>query len=148
MQNETTPSISRNWNEDGQFWKINSEQTLEFFLQRVREMYKEHRYLEMQWKVGKQRSHSQNNALHLYCHFLAVALNEAGYDMMHFFDEGAEVPWKKMTVKENIWVPIQMALTQKYSTTEAHKLEYVEVYDVLNRHLSTKFGVSVPWPSK
>jgi len=136
------------WNEDGQYWRINSDQTLNFFIERLQELYKKHHYLEIQWQIGKQRSHQQNNALHLWCALLAKELNDAGYDMVHFFDEGADIPWTKMMVKEMIWKPVQKVMTEKVSTKEAHKVEYIKIYDVLNRHLAQKKGISVPWPSR
>lgn len=136
------------WNEDGQYWRINSEQTFNFFVERLRELYEKHHYLEMQWQVGKQRSHQQNNSLHLWCAMLAKELNDAGHDMVHFFDEGADIPWTKMMVKEMIWKPVQKVMTDKVSTKEAHKVEYTKIYDVLNRHLAEKKGVSVPWPTR
>ena len=136
------------WNEDGQYWRINSDQTLNFFIDRLKEMYAKHHYLEIQWQEGKKRSHQQNNALHLWCAMLAKELNDAGHDFQHFFEQGADIPWTKMMVKELIWKPVQKIVTEKSSTAEAHKTDYIEVYEILNRHLAESKGVSVPWPNR
>ena len=47
-----------------------------------------------------------------------------------------------------LWKPIQLIVINKESTTEANTDEYSKVYDVLNRQIATKFGVSVPFPSR
>ena len=49
-------------------------------------------------------------------------------------------------VKKFLWRPIQKAVTGKESTAHLKKEEYNQVYEVLNRHLADKFGVSVPFP--
>jgi hypothetical protein len=49
-------------------------------------------------------------------------------------------------VKEVLWRPIQIAATGKESTTELDTKEPSIVYEILNRHIASNFGVSVPWP--
>ena len=98
--------------------------------------------------TGGQRTSQQNKALHKYCELLAEALNEAGYDMKKTLKPEIDIPWNKDTVKEYIWKPVQKALIGKESTTEMTKLDPGQVYEVLNRHISEKFGVFVPFPSE
>ena len=95
----------------------------------------------------KRRTLSQNAALHLYCERLAEALNNAGYDMKRTLKEDVEIPWTKEMAKEYLWRPIQKVMTGEESTTEMNTVEPSEIYEVLNRHIAEKFGVSVPWPS-
>lgn len=96
----------------------------------------------------KQRTLSQNAALHLYCRRLAEALNDAGYDMQKTLKPGVSIPWNENLVKELIWRPVQEAMTDKHSTTELNTKDPSEIYEVLNRHMSEKFGISVSWPSE
>jgi hypothetical protein len=94
-----------------------------------------------------QRSDKQNGAAHLYFERLAEALNDAGYEMKAVLAvKSVDVPWSKDTVKEVLWRPIQQAMTGKKSTTMLSRGEVGRVYDVLDRHLSENFGVSVEFP--
>jgi hypothetical protein len=88
----------------------------------------------------------QFNALHVYCEWLADALNAQGLDMRKTLKEGIEIPWSKDMVKEFLVKPILEALTKKKSTTEMSTVEMIEVYEVLNKHLAEKFCIHVPWP--
>jgi len=58
-----------------------------------------------------------------------------------------EIPWTQETAKDHLWRPIQQAMLKKESTTELDTAEVRQVYEVLNRHLSGKLGVTVPFPS-
>lgn len=97
----------------------------------------------------KTRSNLQSRSLHLFFELLAKELNLAGLDMKTVLKPEVDIPWTKQTVKDYLWRPIQKALTTKQSTTELDTAEPSEVWDVLNRHLSEKFGVEVPlFPSQ
>ena len=96
----------------------------------------------------KQRTSRQNKAMHKYFDMLAEALNESGYDMKKTLKHDVEIPWTREMVKEFLWRPIQEAMTGKQSTTELNTVDPSEIYEVLNRHLSEKTGVSVEWPSE
>lgn len=94
------------------------------------------------------QSPEQFNALHLWCERLAEALNDAGYETRAVLEQKhADVPWNKELVKELLWRPIQKTMTGKDSTTKLNRAEPGDIYEVLNRHLAEKFGVSVPWPT-
>ena len=95
----------------------------------------------------KQRTLLQNKSLHVYFDQLAAALNDAGWEMKKVLEEKAvDIPWSGVRVKEVLWRPIQEALTGKHSTTEINTVDPTEIYAVLDRHLSEKFGVHVEWP--
>lgn len=96
----------------------------------------------------KQRTLLQNNALHLYCKLLSEALNDAGLDMKVVLKPEVEIPWSKDSVKEFIWRPVQKAMIKGQSTTEMDTVDPSEIYKVIDRHISEKFGVHVEWPSK
>ena len=48
-------------------------------------------------------------------------------------------------VKERIWRPIQLALFDKQSTTKLVNKEINEIYDIVNKHISEKFGIYIPF---
>ena len=97
----------------------------------------------------KQRSLSQNAALHLYCSRLADALNDAGFDMRSFpWKEGIDIPWNQAMVKEFLWKPVMEVMTGKHSTTEMNTVDPSEIYDVVDRHISQVTGVHVEFPSE
>lgn len=100
-----------------------------------------------QQSVSKQRTLTQNSALHLFFTRLADELNNAGWDMKKTLKEDVDIPWDDMLVKRYLWKPIQKAMLSKESTTELTKIEVGKVYEVLNRHIGEKTGVHVPFPN-
>ncbi len=97
-------------------------------------------------KVSDKRTLKQNKALHKYFELLAEALNESGWDMKKTIK--VDVPWTKDTVKEYLWRPVQKAYLKKHSTTELNKQQDItKIYDIINRAISERTGVSVPFPS-
>jgi hypothetical protein len=98
-------------------------------------------------KAKKQRTITQNKALHKYLELLADALNDAGYDMKRTLKQEVDIPWNMESAKEYLWRPVQKVLIDQESTTDATTDEYNKIYLVLSKHISEKFGVYVPWPS-
>lgn len=90
----------------------------------------------------------QRKALHLYFDMLAEALNNAGLDMRKTLKPGIDIPWTRENVKNHLWRPIQIVMTEKKSTTMLDRIEPSQIYEVLNRHLAEKFKVFVPFPSE
>ena len=95
----------------------------------------------------EQRTILQNKALHKYCELLAEALNDAGLDMKVVLKPEVDIPWTKESVKNHLWRPIQLIMMDKESTTEMDTTDPSKIYDVLDRHISEKHGVHIPWPS-
>ena len=93
------------------------------------------------------RTLRQNRALHLMFDMLARDLNENGLDMRRTLKPSIDIPWTGESVKEYLWRPVQQAQVNKKSTTELTTREIDEVFDTINRHLGTKFGIYVPFPS-
>lgn len=134
---------------DGFSWIVNSDFSFKQFQNFVKEAYDKNRYVTFTWTFGRQRTKKQNSSLHVYLRHLSKAFNDAGLDMKKVLKPEIEIPWDddgKMA-KEHLWRPIQKILLDKESTVEPERLEYSQVYDVLNRHISQKFGISVPWPT-
>ena len=99
------------------------------------------------------RTSQQNRALHVFLGQLADVLNEAGLEqrtVMAAMTEGVERPWSTATTKENLWRPLQVAMTSKESTTDITTVEPSEIHKVLTRWLLNTFpGITVPaWPSR
>ena len=132
---------------EGDTWLVNSPVTLENCIHQIRKEFDKNGFVHVKTESNKKRSLSQNNSLHLYCGWLAAALNDGGLDMMKVLDTAAEIPWTGTSVKEQLWRPVQKAMTGKASTKDQNKAEFVDIYEVLNRHIAAKFGVSVEWPS-
>lgn len=127
---------------------INSEHSKALFMAQMEKLYDEHKYLRVTVKTGKQRTNLQNASLHKYLQMLSDALNDAGYDMKRTLKAEVDIPWTMDNAKNNLWRPIQKALTKKTSSTKPTTKEYVYIYEVLSRHMVDKFGINVPWPSK
>jgi hypothetical protein len=92
------------------------------------------------------RTSLQNRSLHKYFQLLADALNDAGLDMKKTLKPEIDIPWTPENIKNHLWRPIQIAVTQKHSTTELTTGEPNRVYEVLDRHISEKFGIHIEWP--
>ena len=133
---------------EGFSWIVNSDFSLKQFINFTQEEYQKRKYVVFTWRHGKQRSTKQNSALHVWLKQVSKELNDAGYDMKRVMKPEVEIPWddEGMMAKEHLWRPIQKIMLDKESTTEPERGDYVKVYEVLNRHLSAKFGISVPWP--
>lgn len=127
---------------------IDSKERLEEFVQLIIEEWKINQSVTVEWSIGKKRTNAQNNALQVYCRQLAEAFCERGLDMKKVLKEEYEIPWTGDSVREHLWKPLQDAMIQKKSTTNANTNEYSKVYDVLNRHFANKYGFSIPFPSK
>lgn len=128
---------------------VNSKQSLDTVKSLLDQMQAEFGYLEITIEPRKKtRTTTQNRALHKYLSMLADALNSAGYDMKRTIKQEVDIPWNGDTAKEFLWRPIQKAVTGLDSTAKADTSQYNNIYEVLNRHIAQKFGVSVPWPSK
>jgi len=127
---------------------INSKQSLDAYILHLETQFEKHKYLRIDVKTGKQRTLTQNAALHKYCELLSEALNDAGLDFRQTVREDIEVPWDEYLVKKFLWKPIQKAVTGHDSSTKPETHQYGEIYEILNRHTSAKLGVFVPWPCK
>jgi len=127
---------------------INSKQSLDGYIDHLRAQFEKHKYLRVKLKTGKQRTLTQNAALHKYCTQLADALNDAGLDFRETIKHDVDVPWSPELVKNFMWRPIQKAVTGHDSSTKPETHQYGEIYETLNRHTSAKLGVFVPWPCK
>ncbi len=129
---------------------INSEIALAQAQRQLAEQWRENKYLEVEIRrKAKQRTLTQNRALHLFCQWLADTLNDAGLDMRKTLREDVDMPWTSTSVKEYLWRPVQLAMTDKQSTTEITTVEPTDIHAVLSRHLGSRLGITCPdWPKR
>lgn len=126
---------------------IKNEFQLEEAKKELDKFYNENGYVEVEARTAKTRTQRQNRALHVFCRQLAERLRSGGIDTSGFFKEGFEVPFTTEIVKNNIWKPVQRAVTKKESSSKLSRTEVSQVFDVINRLLADK-GIHVPWPEK
>jgi len=97
-------------------------------------------------RLPHKRTLQQNKSLHLFKGFLAKELNKAGLTAQEVLAQAVDIEWTPEMVLELLWRRLQIVITGKKSTTEPTPEEYIEIYETLNRHIGSKFGVHVPWP--
>ena len=98
----------------------------------------------------KQRTDSQNRALHLYLTQVANELDRQGHTMQDVVKKITKVEIKPTmhNVKEMIWREIMKAQLGKESTTFLAKQEDIDkCYDVMNKWLGTYFEIHIPFPN-
>lgn len=131
----------------GQFWISNSSTTREKFLAFAQKLMEEQPYVVWEWFLGKPITGKQNAALHVYFRLLSKELNANGLTVETFFKDGYEVPFSEEIVKEHIWRPIQIAVTEKESSQELTTIETQQIYENVNRALANR-SIHVPWPEQ
>lgn len=94
------------------------------------------------------RTLTQNAAIHKYFSMLAESLNNAGLDVHKTMRHDVAIPWTDTLIKELMWRKVQKAMFDVDSTTKLDTAQVSEVYEVINRHIASTFGVSVIFPSK
>lgn len=98
--------------------------------------------LESQKGQPKQRTLTQNNAIHKFCELLANELNLAGLEMRVVLKPSYKIWWDTISVKEHIWKPIQKAKFHKESTTELVKVGEIDaIHEQIMQMLGEKFGL-------
>ena len=93
--------------------------------------------------VPKQRTSSQNDALHLAFEMLANSLNESGLEMKILLKQDYRLWWTKESVKEHLFKPFMRGMfPEKTSTTQLSKLgEIDKIWDKLMLELGERHGV-------
>jgi len=97
----------------------------------------------------KQRTESQNNALHKFYSMLAEELNEKGKDMRVVLKPSWSIWWTTESIKSYIWKPIMKAMTGKESTTELEKNsgEIDKIHEMIMKNLGENFHIEyIPFP--
>lgn len=99
--------------------------------------------------VPRKATPPQRRAMWLYLARLAASLNDAGFDQRTFpFSKGISIPWTKESVMSVFWRPIQDKLFDKASTRQLTTTEVRDIHMILDKAISERTGVTVPFPTK
>ena len=128
------------------FRVITKQFHLEEAIRELTETFEKTGYVEMECTTVQTRTARQNRALHVYLRLLGEALNEAGLDQRAVLKSDFPLPWSTESAKQNLFSPIMKAMFDIDSTTKLERVQVSQVYDVLNRSLSEKYGISIPFP--
>ena len=109
--------------------------------------FKSNPYLEIKTETNT-RTSQQNRALHKLFSIIADMLNDLGMTYKYSGVSGREfeIPYNGSIVKDYFWRPIQIALTNKQSTTELSTQEMNEVFNVICKFFSD-LGHQLYFPS-
>ena len=119
---------------------------LEEAIRELTETFEKTGYVEMECTTARTRTARQNRALHVFFRVLSEALSDAGLDQRKVLKPDFPIPWTTESAKENLFKPIMKAMFDIDSTTKLERVQVSQVYDVLNRNLSEKYGISIPFP--
>jgi len=119
---------------------------LEEAIRELTETFEKTGYVEMECTTARTRTARQSRALHVFFRALSEALNDAALDQRKVLKPNFPIPWTTHSTKENLFKPIMKAMFDIDSTTKLERVQVSQVYDVLNRSLSEKFGISIPFP--
>ena len=133
-------------NSSPNFRVITKQFHLEEAIRELTETFEKTGYVEMECTTVQTRTARQNRALHVYLRLLGEALNDAGLDQRKVLKPNFPIPWTTHSTKENLFKPIMQAMFEIESTTKLERVQVSQVYDVLNRSLSEKYGISIPFP--
>jgi hypothetical protein len=128
------------------FRVITKQFHLEEAIRELTETFEKTGYVEMECTTVQTRTARQNRALHVYLRLLGEALNEAGLDQRAVLKSNFPIPWSTESAKQNLFSPIMKAMFDIDSTTKLERVQVSQVYDVLNRRFSEKYGISIPFP--
>lgn len=133
-------------NSSPNFRVITKQFHLEEAIRELTETFEKTGYVEMECTTARTRTARQNRALHVYLRLLGEALNDAGLDQRKVLKPNFPIPWTTHSTKENLFKPIMQAMFEIESTTKLERVQVSQVYDVLNRSLAEKYGISIPFP--
>ena len=110
---------------------LQKPEQVEHFSQTIGELVEKHGLVTVDYKVGKTRSSFQQAALEVWCRNIAALFNESGITREIrspiFKKGGMEVDWTRDAVKNEIWRPVQLALTGHESTTKPTAIDYKQI---------------------
>jgi len=97
----------------------------------------------------KQRTLTQNRALHKYFEQVATEARTTGVTFSDFIRlrPKFEMQWSPERVKE-VWRGVQELMYGKKSTAQLTSKEIDQVYDVVNKGLGEIMGFNIPFPSE
>lgn len=130
----------------GEFSCIENEEQLKIAIEKIQGIFKRDGFIKIKVDTKKNRTLTQNAALHLYFEQVATALTEQNMDVRKTLRADFHMDWNKHLVKELLWKPIAEIVTGNKSTTKLERTDPSKIYDILHNKL-TDWGVDVPFPS-
>ena len=129
---------------------LQKREQVDFMAEELGKLVEKHGLVTVDYKVGRTRSAFQQAALEVWCRQVAEFFNDQGIDRAvksPIFKKGEmSAPWSRESIKNEIWRPIQKALTEHESTTKPSPQEYVEIFDFIVKAFGDK-GLTLPaWP--
>ncbi len=99
--------------------------------------------------LPKKRTAKENSCIHMYFNLCAQELNELGHTFTFEGLKGSNIdlPWTGELFKNTVWRSLQIALTDKESTTECTNADIKLIYEALTKWFNEK-GVYIPYPSE
>lgn len=90
----------------------------------------------------------QRGATHIWFRLMSEALNDGGFDMKRTLKAEIEIPWDSegRNFKEHMYKPVAETMFGVGSSEDLEPGQVSQVVEVMNRHLSEKTGVHVPFP--
>ncbi len=91
----------------------------------------------------------QQNSLHLWARQLASALNDGGFSINDHIVFKTDIGFTEQNIKENMIKPLMRALYPDLtSTTKLDTKQISELYLHIDKVVSERTGVSIPFPSE
>lgn len=89
-----------------------------------------------------------NELVVLFSSELALMLNNSGLTFHCALGKGKKVKWSPAAIKDLVWRKVQRMQFDIESTAKLDTSHVSCIYELINRHIASKFGVSVVFPSK
>lgn len=129
-----------------QTWTVKNKNTRDFFIAYINDQVEQG--IDRIYTIQKaDRTHKQNNAIHLLFRRMSQSLNDAGFGIPHPMNKSMEMPYSEESVKTLLWTPIIKSLygTERSSHLDTEQLSHAA--EVLIDAVNLSTGVYVPLPS-
>ena len=136
----------------GEGFFIQRREQIPNLTKRVEEIVESGGVASIEISNGRTRTGRQQAALEVWCRQVAALFNDLGISRSIqssiYRDGEMECSWRQSSVKDEVWRPMQRALTKIESTTECSTSDYPKVFEELVRAMGNK-GITLPaWPVK
>ena len=92
------------------------------------------------------RTLTQNSAMWLYLDHVARAFNDNDISIEMVLKP--DITWDSKGIKLLLWDKVMEAQIGKVTTTKLTTTEVTEIYDIMNKVISMKTGIHIPFPDR
>ena len=134
----------------GEMWFVGNIHGKNEFKKHVDVLVEKHKQVTFRWSTGKVRITKQQAAMQVYFREAAKQLNEHGIYQQttsRFQNGYLEVPWTEDSFKE-FWRSIQITMFNIKSTKDLKSNQVSQIYDAINKGISERIGLHIPFPKK